>query len=70
MSNLFGVPHLEAFWASLDESSQQAVFSAIQKITDVKKRGGKVMVVTGSGPNIHEGVTTLIAELIRVGIVD
>ena len=28
------------------------------------------MVVTGSGPNIHEGVTTLIAELIRVGIVD
>lgn len=70
MSNLFGVPHLEAFWASLDESSQQAVSSAIQKITDVKKRGGKVMVVTGSGPNIHEGVTTLIAELIRVGIVD
>ena len=70
MSNLFGVPHLEAFWASLDESSQQAVSSAIQKITDEKKRGGKVMVVTGSGPNIHEGVTTLIAELIRVGIVD
>ena len=70
MSNLFGVPHLEAFWASLDESSKQAVSSAIQKITDVKKRGGKVMVVTGSGPNIHEGVTTLIAELIRVGIVD
>ena len=70
MSNLFGVPHLEAFWASLDESSQQAVSSAIQKITDIKKRGGKVMVVTGSGPNIHEGVTTLIAELIRVGIVD
>ena len=28
------------------------------------------MVVTGSGPNIHEGVTTLIAELIRAGIVD
>jgi hypothetical protein len=26
-------------------------------------------VVTGSGPNIHEGVTTLIAELIRAGIV-
>lgn len=70
MSNLFGVPHLESFWASLDESSQQAVSSAIQKITDIKKRGGKVMVVTGSGPNIHEGVTTLIAELIRVGIVD
>ena len=26
--------------------------------------------VTGSGPNLHEGVTTLIAELIRVGVVD
>ncbi|MCI0492262.1 MAG: hypothetical protein L0Z07_04925, partial [Planctomycetes bacterium] len=32
--------------------------------------GGKVVVVTGSGPNIHEGVTTLIAELMRVGLVD
>jgi hypothetical protein len=26
--------------------------------------------VTGSGPNIHEGVTTLIAELIHKGIID
>ena len=25
--------------------------------------------VTGSGPNVHEGVTTLIAELIRAGMV-
>ena len=70
MSNLFGVSHIESFKASLDERSQAAVASAIQKITEIKKRGGKVMVVTGSGPNIHEGVTTLIAELIRVGIVD
>ena len=30
----------------------------------------KVVVVTGSGPNIHEGVTSLVAELMRVGIVD
>ena len=70
MSTLFGASQLENFKASLDERSLAAVASAIQKITDVKKRGGKVMVVTGSGPNIHEGVTTLIAELIRVGIVD
>jgi hypothetical protein len=70
MSNLFGVSHLENFKASLDERSQAAVASAIERITEIKKRGGKVMVVTGSGPNIHEGVTTLIAELIRVGIVD
>ena len=70
MANLFGSSHLENFKASLDESSQAAVASAIAKITEIKKRGGKVMVVTGSGPNIHEGVTTLIAEMIRVGIVD
>ena len=70
MSNLFGASHLENFKASLDERSRAAVDSAIERITGIKKRGGKVMVVTGSGPNIHEGVTTLIAELIRVGIVD
>ena len=28
------------------------------------------MVVTGSGPNIHEGVTTLIAELMHKGVID
>ena len=70
MSNLFGNSQLKFFKESLDERSQAAVASAIERITEIKKRGGKVMVVTGSGPNIHEGVTTLIAELIRVGIVD
>jgi len=43
---------------------------AVDRIVEAKSRGGKVAVVTGSGPNLHEGVTTLIAELIRVGIVD
>ena len=70
MANLFGLKQLDNFRASLDERSQAGVLRAVEKITEVKKRGGKVMVVTGSGPNIHEGVTTLIAELIRVGIVD
>src|SRR5690606_1743323 len=36
----------------------------------IKEKGGKIVVVTGSGPNIHEGVTTLIAELISKGLVD
>ena len=62
MSNLFGASHLENFKASLDERSRAAVDSAIERITEIKKRGGKVMGVTGSGPNIHEGVTTLIAD--------
>lgn len=70
MQKLFGIPQLDNFRASLDERSLAGLNSAVQKITEVKKSGGKVMVVTGSGPNIHEGVTTLIAELIRAGIVD
>ena len=67
---LFGLSQLDYFRSSLDDRSLNAVTSAVQKIIDTKKRGGRVMVVTGSGPNIHEGVTTLIAELIRAGIVD
>ena len=67
---LFGLSQLDNFRASLDERSQEGLASAVRRIIDTKKHGGHVMVVTGSGPNIHEGVTTLIAELIRAGIVD
>ena len=70
MSKKFGLSQLDFFRASLDERSLNALNSAIERIINVKKKGGRVMVVTGSGPNIHEGVTTLIAELIRVGIID
>ena len=67
---LYGLSQLDYFRSSLDERSQEALISAVNRITDAKKHGGRVMVVTGSGPNIHEGVTTLIAELIRTGLVD
>ena len=67
---LFGLSQLDNFRASLDERSQEGLASAVQRIIDTKKHGGRIMVVTGSGPNIHEGVTTLIAELIRAGLVD
>ncbi|MBQ6969751.1 MAG: deoxyhypusine synthase family protein [Synergistaceae bacterium] len=67
---LFGLSQLDYFRSSLDERSLKALSSAVDIITKTKKNGGKVMVVTGSGPNIHEGVTTLIAELIRAGLVD
>lgn len=66
----FGLSQLDNFRASLDERSRAGLASAVARIIDTKKKGGRVMVVTGSGPNIHEGVTTLIAELIRAGIVD
>ena len=40
------------------------------EVRRLSQHRGQVVVVTGSGPNIHEGVTTLVAELMRVGIVD
>lgn len=70
MSNLFGLSKLDYFRSSLDERSRLSLDSAVSKIVSAKLNGSRIMVVTGSGPNIHEGVTTLIAELIRAGIVD
>ncbi len=55
---------------SLPGSTQTHLDNAIRAIVRAKQRGGRVVVVTGSGPNIHEGVTTQIAELIEKGIVD
>lgn len=70
MPTKFGEQNIELYRALLDKRSRETLSAAIQKIVEAKKRGGKVMVVTGSGPNIHEGVTTLIAELIHKGIID
>lgn len=56
--------------ADLDPETRWRLDHAVAAIFRAKNTGGKVVVVVGSGPNIHEGVTTQIAELIRVGIVD
>lgn len=56
--------------ARLDAKSLDRVNAAVDRIVAAKERGGKVAVVTGSGPNVHEGVTTLIAALMHAGIVD
>ena len=61
---------VEQLEKSLPPVALQRIESAVGRIVEAKQRGGKVVVVTGSGPNIHEGVTTLVAELMRVGIVD
>lgn len=61
---------IQKFYGELDERSKETLDAAAEKVAAVKKRGGKVAVVTGSGPNLHEGVTTLIAELIEKGVVD
>ena len=56
--------------AAMDPVATERIEIAAERIVEAKQRGGKVVVVTGSGPNIHEGVTTLLAELLRVGLVD
>jgi len=56
--------------AALPETSRNHLNQAVRHIVAAKQRGGAVVAVTGSGPNIHEGVTTLIAELMRKGIID
>jgi len=61
---------VELLERQLDQETLDRVASAVERIVAAKKAGGKVAVVTGSGPNIHEGVTTLIAELMRLGVVD
>lgn len=61
---------INSLYESLNEYSRHYLDIAIEKIIETKKKGGKVVVVTGSGPNIHEGVTTLIAEFINKGLVD
>jgi hypothetical protein len=57
-------------YQDLEPSVRASVDSAVEGIVDAKKHKGKVVVVTGSGPNLHEGVTTLIAELIIKGLID
>lgn len=54
----------------LDRMQLERVWAAVDRIVRAKERGGRVVVVTGSGPNLHEGVTTLVAELMRLGVVD
>ncbi|MCC6265688.1 MAG: hypothetical protein IT169_19105 [Bryobacterales bacterium] len=55
---------------SLPKTSRAHLDRAVRAIVEAKERGGRVVVATGSGPNIHEGVTTLIAEMIHKGLVD
>lgn len=67
---IIDTPLLSSLEAELPEPTRTRLAEAISKIVAAKQRGGKIAVVTGSGPNIHEGVTTLIAELMRAGLVD
>src|SRR5262245_50354352 len=61
---------LEFLFDAVPEPTRTRLNEAIDRLVTAKQRGGKVVVITGSGPNLHEGVTTLIAELMRIGLVD
>ena len=61
---------VDQLYTDLDKTTQERINISVDRIVTAKKNGGKVVVVVGSGPNIHEGVTTLIAELMRIGIID
>ncbi|MBU7003978.1 MAG: hypothetical protein HXS50_00330, partial [Theionarchaea archaeon] len=61
---------VEELYGGLAEGTRSRVDCVVEQVCSAKEEGGRICVVTGSGPNLHEGVTTLIAELIRKGIVD
>ncbi len=61
---------IDNLYHNLPDETKEMVERTIRSIVDAKKEGGSVVVVTGSGPNLHEGVTTLIAELISKEIID
>lgn len=61
---------MEIMYKGLSPKARSRLKSAVDLIVKTKEKGGKVVAVVGSGPNIHEGVTTLIAELMHKGIID
>ncbi|MFN8444541.1 MAG: hypothetical protein U0175_27400 [Caldilineaceae bacterium] len=61
---------IERYLPQLDSETVPFVESAVAAVVEAKRNQRKVVVATGSGPNLHEGVTTLIAELMSKGIID
>ncbi len=61
---------IEKYYEELEDEVRGALDDCINKLVKIKESGGNIVVATGSGPNIHEGVTTLIAELIKKGVID
>ncbi len=55
---------------TLDGETLDFLAQSVDAIVQAKQTGSKVVAVVGSGPNLHEGVTTLIAALIHRGVID
>ncbi len=60
---------LEQLYNKFETAYQDRITEIITLIVEAVEKDRKICVVTGSGPNIHEGVTTLIAELINKKII-
>lgn len=67
---IFDIRIIQSLYDAVDPDNKKILDQAIDLVIDAKLKGKRVVVATGSGPNIHEGVTTLIAELMDKGIVD
>ncbi|MDY7035798.1 MAG: hypothetical protein SV375_06510 [Thermodesulfobacteriota bacterium] len=61
---------IKNMYNNLSQKTKARLNSSVESIVKAKEKGGKVIAVVGSGPNLHEGVTTLLAELIHKGIID
>lgn len=70
VENLIDKDQISKLTGGLEKGPREAVGRLVEQIVAAKEHGGKVVVITGSGPNIHEGVTTLLAELINKKLVD
>ena len=46
---------LDRFYENLDERSRASLDEAVEKVVAAKMAGGKIVVATGSGPNIQRG---------------
>jgi len=60
---------VQALYDGLKEATQSAVEKTVVAVPEARRSDGRTMVVTGSGADIYEGVTTLISELIRKNII-
>lgn len=61
---------LKSMEEDLDSQTLSRVEQAVEMLARAKNEDKKVVAVLGSGPNIHEGVTTLMAELMYRGLID
>ena len=61
---------IDTMHQGLNARTKARLKAAVRAVVEAKQKGGKVVAVLGSGPNLHEGVTSLVAELMQKGIID